>query len=255
MNIKESWFNFSVSNPPDWECPTCKAGVLNFCEHDFIKNETSNSIRLGKIDVHDPEWIEYGFSAKLTCSNSRCNEVVMVLGDGRVDWLPGEDEIGRPVQEYREFFRPRYFQPNLQPISIPNNCSEYVGNALQEAFKAMFINFELACNQLRVAVEYVVDELVDVDGKAILRNDANGEFISLGRRIDKIRDDFGYFKSFISAIRYVGNAGSHEIGVLKFQDFADALGLVERILKDLYLDDELQTLKGLAIKINKKPKN
>jgi hypothetical protein len=249
MNIKESWFDFSKSNPPDWECPTCKKGILNFHEKDFIQNESSASIKLREVDVHDSDWIRYSFSAKLTCSNSRCNEVVMVVGEGRVDWVPVINEAGNPDQEYGEFFRPHYFQPNLQPIHIPERCPKYVQIALQEAFKVMFVNFELACNKLRVAVEYIVDGLMDKGGKAISRKKVNGKFNPLDDRIKEIYHECDYFQNFLFAIKWMGNAGSHEVDVLDFQDFVGALSLVERILKDMYLEDGLETFKELASKI------
>ncbi|MDQ3058229.1 MAG: DUF4145 domain-containing protein [Pseudomonadota bacterium] len=251
MNIKESWFDFSKSNPPDWDCPTCKKGVLNFHEKDLILNETSASIKLREIDVHEPEWIEYGFSAKLTCSNSRCNEVVMMIGDGRVDWVPVMNEAGHPEQKYGVFFRPRYFQPNLQPIDIPERCPEYVQIALQEAFKVMFVNFELACNQLRVAVEYIVDDFLNAAGKAIQRKKSNGEPNSLHWRIKQIHQGVEYFESFLLAVKWIGNAGSHEVNVLKFQDFVDALGFIEEILNERYMDNRSLTRKERAIEINK----
>jgi len=49
----------------------------------------------------------------------------------------------------------------------------------------------------------------------------------------------------------MGNAGSHEVDVLNFQDFVGALGLIERVLKDMYLDDDLETFKELASEISK----
>jgi len=113
----------------------------------------------------------------------------MVVGDGRVDWVPVTNEAGHPEQEYGEFFRPHYFQPNLQPIHIPERCPKYVQIALQEAFKVMFVNFDLACNQLRVAIEYVVDEFVNDKGDCIPRKKSDGDFNSLGWRIGQIHHD------------------------------------------------------------------
>jgi len=60
-----------------------------------------------------------------------------------------------------------------------------------------------------------------------------------------------YFKDFLSAVKWMGNAGSHEVDVLNFQDFVGALGLIERVLKDMYLDDDLETFKELASEISK----
>lgn len=255
MNIEESWFDFTKYSLPDWECPTCKRGILNFHKEYFVESEVAASREYRKVYSHHDDWLECSFSAKLTCSDNRCNEVVTMVGEGRVDWDIVPDKFGHPSKEKENFFRPRYFEPHLEPISIPVKCPERARKALREAFKVMFISFELACNQLRVAIEYIVDGLPDRNGEMLERKD--GDRPSLDKRIGKINDNLKSSKEFLLAVKWVGNAGSHEIDALNFHDFVDALCLVERVLNDLYSDVGLECHEAVALHINehKKPRS
>lgn len=121
----------------------------------------------------------------------------------------------------------------------------------------MFISFGLACNQLRVAIEYIVDDLLGCDEEMLERKD--GKFVSLDKKIEKIKikDNLKFSKEFLSAVKWLGNAGSHEVDALTLRDFFDALALIERILNDFYSDGGSESLEDIASHINenKKPRS
>ena len=251
MRIDKTWFQFFNEQIPEWWCPTCGKGVLNLDNAGLIKHESCESACLHDLEGFDPEWIRYRFSATLVCANTRCQETVMVVGNGSVEEKHFYDEYGEHQSEYPDVFAPQFFEPPLLPIDIPEGTPRNVKASLTEAFKLIFANQGATANQLRVAIELLLDGYPEVPKKH-----PNGKFMLLGDRLKVLPIALADHFHHLSAIRFIGNAGSHEFDAIGVPDLLDALRLIESLLSRLY-PAPAQDIEGLAQSIHstKKPRS
>lgn len=239
---------FSLENPPDWSCPTCGKGILQIKEESFTKEELRRSREDHFHEAWEPEWIEYIYTCILVCSNDKCKEVVANSGTGSVDYDLIADEYSEPNQVHVEFFLPRYFEPHLKLIHIPDNCPESVSSPLNESFKLFFTSPSAASNNVRIAIEELLTEL---KVKRFTKSNGKRRFISLHQRIELLPEKYAQFKDIILAIKWLGNAGSHGHGEVTMDDVLDAYELTEHILGEVY-ESKVKKLKAIAKKVNKK---
>lgn len=250
MNINKTWFAFSRDDLPNWQCPSCGSASLNLKPEDFRVYDSAETARSKSEDWFDADFVKYRFSATLQCANLRCKEVVAVVGAGEVEMENIPDEKGGWDANYRDCFTPKFFEPFLVPISIPENTPIDVRNALYAAFSIIFSNRDAAANQLRVSIEVLLDNL-RVDAK---RED--GGLIPLGKRIEnRLSGDLLKHKDRLSAIQWIGNDGSHGNGAISISDLLAGLELIESLLIALYPSPSAD-LDGLAMKMieKKQPK-
>ena len=239
---------FRASSTPDWVCPTCKKGILRIREGTFRQEELCNSREAHSHEAWDPDWIEYIYTCILFCSNNKCKEVVINSGTGSVDWDVVEDENGIPNPVYLDFFQPKYFEPHLQLIHIPEDCPTTVTTLLNESFKLFFLSPNAAANDIRAAIEELLTELKI---KRFSTSKGKRRFISLHQRIDLLPEKFAQFKEIILAIKWLGNTGSHGHGEVTMDDVMDAYELTEHVLQEIY-EPRIKKLKAIAKKVNKK---
>ena len=77
-------------------------------------------------------------------------------------------------------------------------------------------------------------------------------FVSLHERISLLPAKFAHLKDLIVAIKWLGNAGSHDDGTdVTLDDVMDSYELTEHILQEVYAP-KLTKLHKLAKKVNKK---
>lgn len=250
MFINKSWFNFYRDELPDWQCPTCGKASLELNPDEFHVLDSGETANLRASDDFDSDWVRYRFSAVLRCSNRRCNEVVAMLGGGHVEeeYVPNEKRQWESA--YRNCFQPSFFEPCLIPISIPENTPEDVRTSLDRSFSLIFANRDAAANQLRVALEVLLDE------QEVKARDKNDELLRLGVRIENhLQGDLLKYKDRLSAIQWIGNDGSHGNDAITGRDLLAALELIESVLIALYPSTK-PDLDELARKViqKKKPK-
>ena len=153
-----------------------------------------------------------------------------MVGAGHVEQEPVPDEKGQWELTYRDCFQPSFFEPCLIPISIPENTHADVKSSLDRSFSLIFANRDAAANQLRVALEVLLDE------QGIKARDRNGGLLRLADRINGHlqEDDLLRYKERLSAIRWIGNDGSHGNGAITVRDLLAGLELIESVLIALY---------------------
>ena len=197
---------FALDSAPDWTCPTCQVAPLRIRKESFVKDERRRS-RNHSHDDWEPDWIEYVYSCMLVCSNDKCKEVVASCGTGSIEWGIYEGEDGIPEQVYEDYFRPKYFEPHLRLMPFPKGCPESVSKPLEESFALFFAAPSAAANSVRIAIEALLTEL-----KIRRFNLVNGKrrFVSLHQRISLLPKKYAHLKDLILAIKWLGNAGSHE---------------------------------------------
>ncbi len=205
MDRKSLKLPFREGSHPEWTCPSCMKGFLRIRKDTFFKEEIRSS-RHHSYDEWEPEWIEYVYSCLLLCTNDQCKEIVACSGVGSVEQDYGEDEDGQPVQEYEDFFRPKYFEPPLQILSLPEACPQSIAIPMKESFRLFFSSPSAASNCVRSAVEELLTEL------KVRRFDlkqGKRRFISLHARIALVPAKYEDLRDLILAIKWLGNAGSH----------------------------------------------
>lgn len=248
MDRKTLKLPFTLDSAPDWTCPTCQIAPLRIRKDSFIKDERRHA-RDHSHDAWEPEWIEYVYSCMLVCSNDKCKEVVSSCGTGSVGWSVGEDEEGIPEQIYEDYFRPKYFEPHLKLMKFPKGCPESVSKPLEDSFALFFASSSAASNSVRIAIEALLTEL-----KIRRFNLVGGKrrFVSLHQRIALLPAKYAHLKDLILAIKWLGNAGSHDGATeVSLDDVMDSYELTEHILQEIYAP-KASKLKALAKKVNKK---
>ncbi|ELV7529565.1 DUF4145 domain-containing protein [Edwardsiella ictaluri] len=248
MDRKKLTSYFSRAEETAWECPTCKSGLLKIIDNSFQRKETFKSHATHA--YHDgqwfPEYVEYVYSCLFQCSKKSCGEIISSSGIGFMDIVEykiDENNYHDPI--YGDYFRPRYFEPALNLISVPDNCPSPVFSSLKESFKLFFTSPNAAANNIRIAVERLLTELGVPD------RTAQGGFIKLHNRIEQIPSDYKIFKDALLAIKWNGNAGSHQGGnQLSVDDVIDIYEIIEDVLKKIYDSDQGRIAEIIA-RINK----
>jgi len=241
---------FTLKSVPDWTCPTCGKGMLRIKKDTFFKEEVLKS-RSHNCEAWEPEWLEYVYSCLFVCNNEQCKEVVASSGVGSVDSDMDEDEKGEMIEVYEDYFRPRFFEPHLVLMNIPEKCPEAISAPLKESFRLFFAAPSAAANNVRVAIEEL---LTDLKVKRFNVKNNKRHFISLHQRIDLMPPKHAKLKALILAIKWLGNAGSHSHdgkNEISMDDVMDLYELMEHVLGEIY-SSKTKKLEALAKKVNKK---
>lgn len=249
MDRKKLTSSFLLEKKIPWECPTCKIGVLEIVESSLHKLITPKSNAIcSRLEEWVPEEIEYIYSCLFQCAS--CKEVISSGGIGYVDVVGYENyEDGSYDPIYDDYFKPKFFEPHLNLISIPNNCPSAVQEPLKESFKLFFSSLGASANNIRVAIEAFLTDLNVPTEKE--RKDGSLTFMSLHERIENIPQTYIEYKEMLLAIKWIGNAGSHNSDVKpEVEDVIDAYELIEHVLEDVYASRR-KRLSEIAARINK----
>jgi len=74
--------------------------------------------------------------------------------------------------------------------------------------------------------------------------------INLHQRIDLLPAKYDELKDMLMAVKWLGNAGSHQGGELTTDDVMDAYEIIEHVLSEVY-EEKTKKLKAIAKKVNK----
>lgn len=231
MDRKALKLPFTLEKSNDWVCPTCRNGMLRIQEDTFHANEVRNSRDHSSHDAWDPERVQYVFSCMLVCKNDQCNETVSCAGVGGVESNVTYDENDDPDHLYNDFFLPKFFEPHLKLINIPIGCPESVSTPLNDSFGLFFSLPSAASNNVRIAIEALLTEL---KVRRFNLNKNKRWFMNLHQRINLLPSKFSHLKDLMLAIKWLGNAGSHDNGKISKDDVMDSYDLLEHILHEIY---------------------
>lgn len=247
MDRKALKRKFTIERAPEWNCPKCEKGILKLKKETFAQEEPNHS-RNHQHDAWEPEWIEYVYSCLFYCSNTSCREVVASTGTGGVDWDVDYDEHGNQEQVWSDYFRPKFFEPPLKIITIPTDCPESVKTPLIESFRLLFSSPSASANNIRIALEHLLNELKITRYKLVA---GKRRIVSLHERISKIPAKYDELKDLMLAVKWLGNAGSHDNDSMTLDDVFDAYEMTEHVLHEIY-ETKKKKLKALAKMVNKK---
>lgn len=212
---------FTEHRCPSWVCPVCHSKSLGIQAGSFHSQALPKSVERWQQSDAELEDIELVFSCLLKCDLGRCGTFVAASGSGYVTEIPGEarDE-GEPA--HIELFQVRSFTPALCAFNIPSQCPENVAEPLRQSF-SLFLNAPgAAANAIRIALEELMTALsVPLSG-------------TLYQRIQLLPSQYSEHQSALTAMRLLGNAGSHTLDRVTATDIEQAYTIIEFVLRKIY---------------------
>lgn len=226
MTVDRSLYEVAFDDLPDWPCPTCGKGHLKLDKGTLLNKETGPSKDSRRHPEWDPDWIEQRFCGMMECDFGNCGELVAIMGSVSVEERYSHDSEGDWRRDYGEVFRPLGFSPAPLPIRPPVSTPKTVKGALREAAGLLWQSPEGAANQVRQAVEYLMDE------QGVTKSTA-GAFKALHERIKEFEAQDPTNAEILLAVKWLGNSGSHAGGITR-DDVLDAFDMIELVLVNLY---------------------
>lgn len=244
---------FTLQNTPHWPCPSCEQGILKIEKEKFHSYRNAETINYQDEESFEYDWVSLVFNGIMKCN--LCPETVVFSGIGHIE----QDHPNWPEYHgatYDEVFEPKFFYPAI-PIIKPINSDSIP----KETIKLIKKSFELywcdpsACvNKLRSSIE----ALLDFYGVKRKEQTKSGKIrpLTLHERIEELKALKGSKHSILlSAIKWLGNSGSHTINGIQHQNALDAYQIIELYLNENFpkpnntqeiykLAEEIDTNKG-----------
>jgi hypothetical protein len=252
MSIKRTiWKNqFKRNEIPEWNCPTCKKGILKSNEKNFSIKEDSSTIKHRGSEDWEEFWRNGIFCGTLKCNNSSCYENVAIIGEmSVVEESYYLEEIGDMIESYSELLKPKLFIPSLEIFALHEFIPKNIKTQINEAFSLFFVDNSSCANKIRVVVELIMDEFKIQ--KVTTGNDRKRRKLQLHHRIEKFKIKYPTEGEFLMAIKWIGNAGSHYLESLTKDDTLDGFEMLEHVIYKLY-EIETKKLNSLKKKINQR---
>ena len=248
MNDAFNVQGFSEDGIPKYPCPSCSIGWLVKSKFEYANNaETAKN--------HNEPWFDvenYGFvfSCLLECNN--CKEAVSSSGISGVERHYDEENPGQTV--HYEYFVPTFFQPALPIIKFPSGTTfpKKIGDILEKSFSLFWSDYDACANRIRATLEILLD---DMQVKRRVNPDA-GKELNLHQRIETLTPVDGTkeadVKEMLMALKWLGNAGSHELEGISRSQLIQGYKMMENVLKLQYpaIDHEMPMLVAKAKEVN-----
>ena len=251
MSIERKIFksSFRGKGLTKWNCPTCGKGFLKVKPGTFHSKETRASRRARLSDDWYPEWMEYLYSCLLECNNAVCKDIVSSSGVGSTEQYSVYDEEGGECSDYQDYFSPKYFSPHLKIFNYQKNIPDEVTDELDNSFSLFFCDPPSSANHIRMALENLLTHMRI--NKTVTKN-RKRRYLSLHERINSLPQKYHDIQELFTAVKWLGNAGSHSGATVSSDDVLDAYELMEHLLTEIFNEERKKNLKALAQTINKK---
>ena len=238
-------------NIPDWTCPTCHKGVLKADIKNIKTIENALSLSFHDHDSWEPGFIKGIFVGILKCSNSTCNETVVITGDFYSD----DDYIFDPIDGgysmiSNKMLTPTCFNPPLHFFQINKDVPSNIQQEIINSFNIYWLDISSCSNKIRVAVELIMDDM-KIPKTYLQSNKRRG--YSLHKRIELFKVSKPEYAELLMAIKWIGNSGSHTGDSLTKDDILDSFEILEHVTTKLYETDTKRIAK-VAKTINKRKK-
>lgn len=223
---------------PVWVCPACHSKSLTIMRGSFHSETILESIARWQRSDGELEDIELVFCCLLKCDLGRCSTVVAVSGSGYVKDTPWEArEEGE--SSHTELFQALSFIPPLSAFTIPSRCPGHVVDPLRLSF-SLFLNVQgAAANAIRIALE----EMMTALGVA--------QTGSLYQRIEALPTQYREYKTALTSMRLLGNAGSHTLDRVTATDIEQAYTIIEFVLQKIY-DGSIESISQLVARLDER---
>lgn len=228
MSVNRALWNVGYTNIPSYPCPTCTNGRLNVRPETLNAIETGPSIHEHHLEAWDPDWIVKRFSALLECQNSTCGELVSFGGKVHVE----QDYSNQDERDYYDIYRPSYFSPAIPIFPIPDVCPSSVQNELTLSFTHFWSDAGASANRLRTAIEALLtDQKIP---RTTVNKSRKRVTLTLHSRIEKFASEMPEAAKMLMAIKWIGNAGSHDSWAMDRNSLLDGYELFEHVVELLY---------------------
>lgn len=255
MPVDHNLFASRFSSLPRWVCPTCNNGHLVHDAETFIIKETGPSKSAHAHDDWDPDWITRRFAGLLRCDNGACGELVAIAGNGSVAEDYSYDEDGQAQADYSDRYHVQSIMPAPWPVAPIFGTPERVREALAEAAGLLWSSAEAAANQVRQAVEHLMDfKGVKKQVKGVDKQTGKPKTsrIMLHARILEFKKQDAANAEILLAVKWLGNSGSHNGGI-KRADVLDAFDMMELVLNNMFGHGKALMKKVRQVNKNKGP--
>lgn len=240
---RQLWIcEFKKKRDLSWPCPSCGNALILKSKDELIEKESVESKNAHAHPEWEPYWIEGSFVAILECSYPACKESVITVGDQKVSdktvthsslSLDEPPEIQPPEvlwDEWVTLYRPRYFQPALRLIDIPESCPSEITEVIKVAFELFWNNTDSCANHIRISLELLCDHFC-------VPRKINDRFLSPHKRIESLckleESGLAPLKEMLIAVKWLGNFGSHGTKT-SWEDAVDGFELLEHILSEVF---------------------
>lgn len=226
-----------------WLCSSCQKGFLILDSKTFHKFETSKLIE----GLSPDEFVQYAYACVFRCNNALCQKAVMSIGQGEVvneptEWVYDEQYGDVPVKsDYIDRFCPKLFQPHIHIFPVNSHVPEDIAQKIHDSFKLFFVSPSAAASQARIALELMLDYF-KVDRYS------GGQRLALGKRIELAPSPLSDFEEMLKAIKWLGNDGSHEVG-MSDENVLDLYEILEKVINEVFAQ-ETDAIARLARRIN-----
>lgn len=254
--VFEKYINFLKGFTKDSEvpfpCPECGKTTLEIDSDSIVSNETVASKKNQEEDF-DLENIVEIYKGIFKCINKKCDEKVYHIGKSIYEWdyfdfVVDDDGYSSPTRrEPLNLMVPEYITPFINFFEIPKNTPNDIVNSLNDAFKLTPTSYSAAANKVRVTVEVLCSTF------NIKSRRANGTFIVLDKRLASIEDGSPLYpyKAKLLAIKWLGNAGSHEEDDVDIESLFHSFEIMKNVLDGLYNKNDRVDLLADSINQNK----
>lgn len=225
MTVDRSMFATSLTEIPNWLCPTCGKGHLEVQERQILNQETGPSLLAQENDAWDITWTEKRFAGILKCTSRNCHELVALIGSQITSEEP-DDTYYSARNIFVEYYQIKSLHPAPLVIRPPLATPDLVRSSLREASGLIWQSAEGAANQVRQAVEHLMDHMGVTPSRP-------GAYLSLHHRIKEFERTDPINAEILLAVKWLGNSGSHAGGLTR-DDVFDAFDMVELALTNLF---------------------
>lgn len=248
---------FTENDFPQLLCPCCRQGVLN-TEKDTFKSVTTQSSHDAYDEVGEISMLELKFVTFLRCNNKKCKEIACAAGTGSVEeeYRSEEPWEGRdyPEIEYVHYYTISYLDPPTDIFNISDFVPQAVKDRIKNSFSLFWGHSSSSGNQLRQALELVMDE------QKVNKTKKTKKGIEIRLNLHERLEEFGKIKNgkykeladALTSLKLIGNFGSH-YNALSREDLLDAYEIFDYVLDQLYVADERKNkVKVLTTQIKNK---
>jgi hypothetical protein len=222
---------------PRPHCPVCDRGYIQFEQPRLVESPASGRDHV----AFEPEWIRGTFDVRGECDNPDCKQSVHGAGKYNVAYArasAADDPWSELQEQYAAYFSVAYMYPPLRLMPIPASAPEALRDGVIRAAQVLFADPGLAANALRA----VVERFLTSEGFPPVST--SGRFLNLQRRLAawRLADPARVpIADLISAVRWIGNAGSHEESDLTANELVTGASLLDEAFHRIYTGPDLDS--------------
>jgi hypothetical protein len=238
-DVRELWDEYFMrEHLPAWQCPVCERGNLRLKKETLHIGHSAEVIAEQHHPDWEPHWERGRFSCLLVCDQSKCGEIVAMTGETATNEFYSQEG---DEQFIVESLVPKSMIPGAPLMKIPPATPGSAKQAIRQSFSAFWGDRGSAANRLRISVERILDS------EGIPKDGSKGKWLTLAQRIDLFGVKSPEYKDTLTALRMVGNLGSHDGDVTR-DALLDAYEVYEDWLKN-YVGKHPEKMKQLVKKL------